>query len=36
MNDTKTKLIRLIDRLSENQIEYIYHLIKKLFGHATD
>ena len=36
MRSMKEKLIKLIDSLTESQIEYIYHLANKLFGHATD
>lgn len=27
----KSRLIMLLDKMSESQIEYIYHLAKKLF-----
>lgn len=36
MSSMKDKLIKLIDNLTESQIEYIYHLVKRLFGHAPD
>lgn len=36
MNSMKEMLIKMIDDLTENQIEYIYHLVKRLFGHASD
>ena len=32
----KQKLFELIEKLSERQIEYIYHLVKNLFCHASD
>ena len=35
-NSMKEKLIKLLDRLSDSQIEYIYYLVGKLFGHAVD
>ncbi len=28
----KSKLIEVLDKLSEKQVEYLYHLAKKLFG----
>lgn len=36
MKDYKEKLIELLDKLSSSQIEYIYHLACKLFGHTPD
>lgn len=40
MKDQKEKLIKksieLLDKLSSAQIEYLYHLACKLFGHASD
>lgn len=36
MSSMKEKLIKLIDNLTESQIEYIYYLVTKLFGHAPD
>lgn len=36
MCSMKDKLIKLIDSLTESQIEYIFHLVSRLFGHATD
>lgn len=36
MRSMKENLMKLIDSLTERQIEYIYHLVKGLFGHATD
>ena len=36
MCSMKEKLIKLIDSLTDSQIEYIYHLVKNLFGHAPD
>lgn len=36
MKGYKEKLIKLLDLLTENQIEYIYHLATKLFGHSPD
>lgn len=36
MNDYKEKLIDLLDKISASQIEYLYHLAIKLFGHAPD
>ena len=36
MKEQKEKLIKLLDKLTSNQIEYIYHLACKLFGHAPD
>jgi hypothetical protein len=32
----KQKLIKLLDGLTESQIEYIYYLTKRLFCHAAD
>lgn len=32
----KQKLLELIDKLTERQIEYIYHLVKNLFCHTSD
>lgn len=28
----KERLVELLDRLTDSQLEYIYHLVKKLFG----
>ena len=41
MKDKKEKIIKLMDKLmtdklTSNQIEYIYHLACKLFGHTPD
>lgn len=36
MSYIKEKLIKLIDNLTESQIEYIYHLVTRLFGHTPD
>lgn len=36
MSITKQQLIKLLDKLTEKQIEYIYHLIKNLFCHTSD
>lgn len=36
MDTYKDKLIKLLDKLSEKQIEYIYYLIVSLFGHTPD
>lgn len=32
MENNKTALLELIENLNETQIEYLYILIKKLFG----
>ena len=32
----KEKLFELIEKLTEKQIEYIYHLVKNLFCHTSD
>ena len=31
MNEYKEKLIALLDKLTVNQIEYLYHFVTKLF-----
>ena len=36
MNEYKEMLVKLLDMLTDNQIEYIYHLVAKLFGHSVD
>ena len=36
MKDYKEKLIKLLEKLTAGQIEYIYHLTCKLFGHTAD
>ena len=40
MNDQKEKFTKLMDKLFEKltskQIEYLYYLACKLFGHAPD
>ena len=36
MKEYKEKFIKLLDNLTANQIEYLYHLACKLFGHAPD
>ena len=36
MCSMKSNLIKLLDSLTDSQIEYIYHLVKRLFGHAAD
>ena len=36
MKGYKEKLIKLLDKLTPNQIEYLYYLVTKLFGQAPD
>jgi hypothetical protein len=36
MNEYKEKLVKQLDKLTSSQIEYIYHLVCKLFGHTCD
>lgn len=36
MSTTKQQLIKLLDKLTEKQIEYIFHLVKNLFCHTSD
>ena len=36
MSATKQNLIKLLDKLTDKQIEYIYHLVKNLFCHTSD
>ena len=36
MKEYKEMLIELLDMLTDNQIEYIYYLVAKLFGHSMD
>ena len=36
MDNIKDKVINLINKLNNNQLEYIYHLTCKLFGYAPD
>lgn len=36
MKEYKEMLIELLDMLTDNQIEYIYRLAAKLFGHSPD
>ncbi len=36
MKDKKEKFTKLLDKLTSSQIEYLYHLACKLFGHAPD
>ena len=36
MKEYKEKFIKLLDKLTANQIEYLYHLGCKLVGHAPD
>ena len=36
MCSMKSNLIKLLDSLTESQIEYIYHLVKRLFCHTAD
>ena len=36
MKDQKEKFTKLLDKLTSNQIEYLYYLACKLFGHAPD
>ena len=36
MTDYKEQLIALLNKLSHSQLEYLYYLVAKLFGHATD
>ena len=35
MSDYKEKLIIMLDKLSANQIEYLYHFVTKLFFRQT-
>ena len=36
MKEYKEKFIKLLDKLTSSQIEYLYRLAEKLFGHASD
>ena len=36
MNEQREKFNKLLDKLSANKIEYLYHLACKLFGQAPD
>ena len=36
MKTYKDKIINILDKLNPKQVEYIYHLIASLFGHASD
>lgn len=36
MKNYKEKLIKLLDNMTPGQIEYLYHLASKLFGHTPD
>ena len=36
MKDQKELLTKLLDKLTSNQVEYLYHLACKLFGHTPD
>ena len=36
MKEYKDKLIKLLDKLADRQVEYLYHLACRLFGHAPD
>lgn len=36
MNSMKNNLMKLIDKLSERQMEYLYHLVRNLFGQTPD
>ena len=36
MKDYKEKFVKLLDKLTSSQIEYIYHLACKLFGQTPD
>lgn len=36
MSSMKDNLIKLIEKLSERQVEYLYHLVRNLFGQASD
>ena len=36
MTDYKEQLIALLNKLSHSQLEYLYYLVAKLFGHTTD
>ena len=36
MCELKEKIFELLDKLTDRQIEYIYHLIVNLFSHTTD
>ena len=36
MNEQKEMLTKLLDKLTSNQIEYLYYLACKLFGHTPD
>ena len=32
----KEELIRMIETLTEYQVEYLYHLVRQLFGKTAD
>lgn len=36
MKEYKEKLIKLLDKLTSSQIEYLYYFACKLFGQAPD
>lgn len=36
MKEYKEKFVKLLDKLTANQIEYLYHLTCKLFGQTPD
>ena len=36
MSSMKSNLIKLIEKLSERQVEYLYHLVRNLFGQTPD
>ena len=36
MNDIKQEFLILLNKLTDRQIEYLYHLVKMLFCHTSD
>lgn len=36
MKEYKEKFMKLLDKLTSSQIEYLYHLAERLFGHTSD
>lgn len=36
MRTMKDRLIDLLDKLNEKQLEYLYYLVKNLFSQASD
>lgn len=36
MEEHRTELKNLLEKLNDNQIEYLYHLVCNLFGYAPD